>query len=221
MAIRDIYICGAGGFGREIKMIIDQINEKKKIWNIAGFIDDSKKQNSKVIDTLKVVGDSKSLSNIKKDVDVVIPIGKTHLRENFYNKFKKNTKLKFPNIFHPSVTIEKSTLKLGKGNIFLTNSVISTCVEFGDFNIINMGAIVGHNVKLGNFTTINPNCNIGGGVTVGNHCYFGIGCSVIQYVNIPSNVKIAGNSFVMKDCESNFLYIGIPAKKSLPLTTKL
>jgi UDP-3-O-[3-hydroxymyristoyl] glucosamine N-acyltransferase len=83
-----------------------------------------------------------------------------------------------------------------------------------------MGAIIGHDVTVGNYTTINPGCNIGGTVTIGDHCDFGLGCSVMQGVTIPSHVHIAGNSFVTKNCESWYLYLGIPAKRTLPLKRK-
>jgi FlaA1/EpsC-like NDP-sugar epimerase len=104
MTLKDLYIYGAGDFGREVKMIIDQINDKKKTWNIVGFIDDnSEKKNTTVINNLKVVGDVEFLLALNKDVDVVVAIGDTYVREKIYNKLKKNTHISFPNVFHPSV----------------------------------------------------------------------------------------------------------------------
>ena len=84
-----------------------------------------------------------------------------------------------------------------------------------------MGAIVGHDVTIGNFATINPGCNIGGGVVIGNHCELGMGCSVVQGLTLHDDVKIAGNSLVTQNCESGYLYLGIPAKKAMPLHPKL
>jgi len=40
-SMQDIVIVGAGGFGREVKMLIDQINEKENTYNILGFYDDN------------------------------------------------------------------------------------------------------------------------------------------------------------------------------------
>ena len=37
--VENISIIGAGGFGREVKQLIDEINVEKKIWNIEGFFD--------------------------------------------------------------------------------------------------------------------------------------------------------------------------------------
>ena len=35
-----IAIVGAGGFGREVKWLIECINKQKHIWDFAGFYDD-------------------------------------------------------------------------------------------------------------------------------------------------------------------------------------
>jgi mannose/fructose-specific phosphotransferase system component IIA len=35
-----IIIVGAGGFGREVKMLIDQINHNQKKYELIGFVDE-------------------------------------------------------------------------------------------------------------------------------------------------------------------------------------
>ena len=41
--MKKLYIIGAGGFGKEVAWLVERINEKSKIWNLAGFIDDNEK----------------------------------------------------------------------------------------------------------------------------------------------------------------------------------
>jgi len=38
--IKKIAIVGAGGFGREVKWLIDSINLQKKQWDFIGYYDD-------------------------------------------------------------------------------------------------------------------------------------------------------------------------------------
>ena len=40
--LKDIVIIGAGGVGRETALIIEDINEVNKEWNLLGFVDDGK-----------------------------------------------------------------------------------------------------------------------------------------------------------------------------------
>ena len=39
--MKNIVIIGAGGVGREVSLIIQQINELEQTWNLLGFIDDN------------------------------------------------------------------------------------------------------------------------------------------------------------------------------------
>jgi len=40
--MKKVIIIGAGGVGREVALIINQINNFKPTWNIIGFLDDNK-----------------------------------------------------------------------------------------------------------------------------------------------------------------------------------
>ena len=37
--MKDLYIIGAGGFGREVLWLVKRINAMNPTWNIKGFID--------------------------------------------------------------------------------------------------------------------------------------------------------------------------------------
>ena len=58
-----------------------------------------------------------------------------------------------------------------------------------------------------------PGINIYRKIKVGNNVFFGANSSIMPGVTIGDNVVIAANSLVTKDCESNYVYGGIPAKK--------
>lgn len=47
--MKDIIIIGAGGIGREVTFIIEEINKQIPTLNILGFIDDNKEIHGKVI----------------------------------------------------------------------------------------------------------------------------------------------------------------------------
>jgi NADH/NAD ratio-sensing transcriptional regulator Rex len=41
MSLKDIAIVGAGGLGKEIAVLIHQINQEELTWNVIGFYDDA------------------------------------------------------------------------------------------------------------------------------------------------------------------------------------
>lgn len=54
--MKNIVIIGAGGFGREVKWFIDEINGVNKQWNFIGFVDDNLPKGT-VINDSNVIGD--------------------------------------------------------------------------------------------------------------------------------------------------------------------
>ena len=51
----DIIIIGAGGVGREVALIIEQINARTPKWNILGIVDDNESMWGKVVNGYVVV----------------------------------------------------------------------------------------------------------------------------------------------------------------------
>ena len=70
---KDIVIIGAGGFGREIAWLIEDINKVKNEWNIVGFVDDDESVQGKDINGYKVIGNINWLK--EQELFVVNAIG--------------------------------------------------------------------------------------------------------------------------------------------------
>ena len=63
--MKDIIIIGAGGVGKEVAFIIEQINIKTPKWNILGIIDDNESLWGTKINGYKVLGGSSVLEKFK------------------------------------------------------------------------------------------------------------------------------------------------------------
>ena len=73
-SMKNCVIVGAGGFGREVKMLIEQINAKSKEYNVLGFYDDSTPKGT-LINGLKVLGSVEDLNQVSEPTTVSIAIG--------------------------------------------------------------------------------------------------------------------------------------------------
>src|SRR5699024_1378644 len=103
--MKDIVIIGAGGFGREVAWIIEDINKKSLQWNILGFVDDNETVQGKYFGDYSIIGKLDYLFD--KELNVVIAIAKPTIRRLIYNKLK-HTKNIFPTLIHPSVIYSKT-----------------------------------------------------------------------------------------------------------------
>lgn len=108
-------------------------------------------------------------------------------------------------------------IKIGK-NIRITGNITfgtePYLIELGnDITITQNVYFHTHDGGVGLFRKEYPGINIFRRIKVGNNVFLGANSSIMPGVTIGNNVVIAASSVVTKDCESNSVYAGVPAKK--------
>ena len=208
--MKNIVIVGAGGFGREVKMLIDQINEESAKFNFIGFYDDLVEKGTK-IDGFTVLGSVEELSQVSEPIAICVAVGAPETKKKIVSKLT-NPKFIFPNLIHPSVIMGIPLDSLGKGIIICAGTIITVNIVIGDFVILNLGTTIGHDTKIGNYCAFMPQSNIAGEVVLGESVYGGMGVGIINQVIVGDNVTLGAGSVLVKDIPSNCLAVGIPAK---------
>lgn len=206
--MKDIYIIGASGFGREVAWLLEELSE----WNIKGFIDDNETIQGEKINGITVIGTVDFLLGRKEETNVVIAIGNPSVRSMIYEKLKFNNNILFPNIIAKNVRIDK-TIKMGIGNIICSHSILTVNIELGNFNHVNLDCTVGHDVIMNDFITVYPSVNISGNVEIGNYCEIGTGTQIIQGKSIADNVIIGAGAGIVKNIKESGTYVGCPVRR--------
>ncbi|MFZ4455609.1 MAG: acetyltransferase [Bacteroidales bacterium] len=210
--MKDLFIYGAGGFGREIACLIGKLNEQELKWNFLGFIDDGLPVGSQNRFG-DVLGDISYLNEYHTPIDVVIAIANPMLRKLIHSRVT-NPNVEWPNIIAPDVLLfDNKPLLIGKGNILFYSCRVSIDVRIGDFNLCNSLVSFGHDVQVGDYNVMMPNTRISGDSWIGSENFFGVNSLVLQGKKIGNNTRIGTNSVVMRDTKDGFLYFGNPAKK--------
>ncbi|WP_303320734.1 acetyltransferase [Holdemanella biformis] len=208
--MKDIYIVGAGGFGREVLWLIQRINNVNLDWNIKGFIDDNKSIQNTTIDDYPVVGTIDDLKTI--DGYVVVAIGNSHVKKNVVERIKSISNVKFATLIDPSVIIS-NRVNIGEGCIICAGNIITVDITIGNHVILNLDCTVGHDAKIYDYVTINPSVNVSGNTVVGECCEIGTGTKIIQGKKIMNNIIVGAGATVVKDLVEIGTYVGCPAKR--------
>lgn len=208
--MKDIYIVGAGGFGREVLWLIQRINNVSLEWNIKGFIDDNKSIQNTIIDEYPVVGTIDDLENI--DGYVVIAIGNSRIKKNIVERIKSISNVKFATLVDPS-TIMSNRVNIGEGSIICAGNIITVDIKIGNHVILNLDCTVGHDVVINDFVTVYPSANISGNTMIGRCSEIGTGTKIIQGTFICDNVILGAGATVVKDIAVEGTYVGTPTKK--------
>lgn len=206
--MKDIVIIGAGGFGREVAWLIEEINNVKPTWNIIGFIDESDDLQGTKINEYKVIGKLAWLMD--KELNVVNTIADPKIREKVMFSLK-NSSNSYPNLIHPSVMYSKS-VELGVGNIICASSILTVNIKIGNHVIINLDCTIGHDAIIKDYSTILPSVNVSGNTVISERCSIGTGSAIIQGLTIGENTIIGAGSTVVRHIESNCTAVGSPAK---------
>ena len=206
-----IAIFGAGGFGREVSMLIQHINAAEPCWEIIGFFDDGMPKNTRINDWF-VLGGLKDLNNWPNPLAVVFALGIPGVKKNVIERVN-NSNLTFPNLIHPAAILgPQKYLNIGEGCIICAGTIITTNISVGKHVIFNLVCTVGHDVIIGDFCSFMPGCNISGEVNIGAASFWGTGAKVINRKNVGSDTVIGAGAVVISDIPPHTTAVGIPAK---------
>lgn len=207
--MKNIAIIGAGGFGREVKLIIDAINKDNNEFNFLGYYDDGIPIGTE-INGFPLLGSMEDLLKVREPLCVVLAIGIPSVREKIFKSIT-NPNVSFPNLIHPSAIIGDE-IRWGQGNIICAYCVITCNIEISDFVILNLSSTVGHDTVIKSYSSFMPAVNISGDVTVNEKVYVGTGAKIINQVQIGKNTIVGAGAVVSKSLPEDCTAVGIPAK---------
>lgn len=208
--MKKIAIFGAGGFGREVKTIIDEINKNNNIYDFVGYFDDGKEQGT-IINDFPVLGGLNELNNFEEGLCVVICVADPKIKKNIIKRIE-NKNISYPSIVHPKASISNDYVSIGKGCIICEGTIITCNIDIENFVILNLSCTVGHDTKIGAFSSFMPSVNISGEVYIEECVYVGTGAKIINLLEIGANTIIGAGAVVSKSLPANCTAVGIPAK---------
>ena len=210
--MKNLIIIGTGGVGRETALIIEEINNISKEWNLLGFVDDNKNIHGKTINGYKVLGGSEYITDYKDEIYVVCGISNYKIKKSIIEKIKNtNHMAKFPNIIHPSVKLNR-TVEIGEGCIIYENTVITANIKIGNHVIISPKCGIGHDSILHDYVTLLWNVNISGNVVLEEGVTMGSGSTIIQGKKIEVGSFIGAGAVVIENIKPFKKAVGVPTR---------
>jgi sugar O-acyltransferase (sialic acid O-acetyltransferase NeuD family) len=205
-----IAIYGAGGFGREVKMLIDQINRQEKKYEFIGYFDDGIAKGALIEDCI-ILGGMNDLNSYSDKLLLVVSLADPQTKLKIIESIK-NFNISFPILIHPTCIIGDYKINIGEGSIICASTIITVNVEIGNHVILNLACTVGHDTKIGSYSSFMPAVNISGEVEIGDRVYCGTGAKIINQLKIGEGTIVGAGALVLKDLPSYCTAVGFPAK---------
>lgn len=204
--MKELYIIGAGGCGRDTAWLVERINNILPTWELKGFIDDNDSIVNTQVDGYKVLGNLSYLNTLTNAL-VVCSIANVKERKKIVNKIRG---VKFATLVDPSVVMP-NRVNIGEGSIVFANTVISLDINIGKHVIVGLGCTIGHDALVQDYVSIYPGAHLSGNVEVNQLVEIGTGANIIQGIKIGSGSVIGMGAAIIKDVPGYCTVAGNPA----------
>lgn len=153
------------------------------------------------------------------DIGYVIGIGDNGIRQHISQRYAG--RLRFTNLIHPSASFgkgQRELLEVKQGVIVCAGVRFTNNIQVGDFCIFNLNSTISHDVVIDECVYVAPGAHITGNVHIETRAWIGIGVTINQGTEnlkrrIGADTTIGSGAVVVRDCEPNAIYVGIPARR--------
>ena len=197
--MRDLFIVGAGGFGREAVWTVERINAaaSEPVWRVIGFADDDPAKATGNFEGYPMLGSVEKASRDNPGASVFIAIGDNALRRKIYARLRGHD---FPALIDPSAQVSPTT-EFKHGTFIAVEAVVSVGTDIGKFVIVNARAGVGHDSVVGDFANIAPGVSLSGHTKIGKDVFMGTNSCTAPGMTVGDGATVACGTPVLKDVE--------------------
>ncbi|RZK57250.1 MAG: acetyltransferase [Hymenobacter sp.] len=210
-APQPLAIFGAGGLGREVLVLVQQLNEAGANWDVRGFYDDQAPATPTVAG-LPYLGTAHDLNQIPEPLAVAVAVGSSASRAMVVARLTSG-QLTFPALVHPRVQLARyQRVALGAGCIIQQGCVLTCDILLGRFVLLNLGCTIGHDAVLEDFCSLMPHANVSGAARLAAGVYLGTNATVIQGVRVGAGTTVGAGAVVVRELPASITAVGVPAR---------
>lgn len=210
---RPLVIVGCGGFGREVRDVVDACRADGADWAFLGYVDDAPSPaNLAAVGQSgdQVLGGLEWLEDADKDIHVVIGIASGEVRARIDGQLTR-LGLSSGVLVHPTATMGRN-VTVAPGTVVCAGVRMTTNIRLGRHVHVNLNSTVGHDCVLGDYVTVNPLVAISGNVHIGERTMLGTHAAVLQGLRLGSRSTVGGSALVVKDVADDVVVKGVPAR---------
>lgn len=205
-----LYIFGAGGFGREVAWLVEQVGRSG---GTSFLVDDARHptspQNGVPVTLLEQV-------RVAPGDGFTVAIGDTAVRAD-KAALCEGIGLRPRTLIHPRVEMSRF-VDVGEGSVICAGSIVTTNIRLGRFVHVNIDCTIGHDTVIGDFVTLSPGTHVSGNVVIEAGAFIGTGAVIIngragEPLVVGQGAVVAAGAVVTTSVAAGALVAGVPAAR--------
>ena len=195
--MRNLFIVGAGGFGREAVWTVERINaaQQQPVWNVIGFADDDPAKAFGNFEGYPLLGSVEKASKDHPGASVFIAVGDNAVRRKIYRQLRGHD---FPALIDPSSQVSPTT-EFKHGTFIACEAVVSVGTEIGKFVIITARAGDSHDSTVGDLANIAPGVSLSGHTVIGEDVMMGTNSCTAPGMTVGAGATVVCGTPVLKN----------------------
>ncbi len=208
--MKKLYIIGAGGWGREVLILLRDHADCGIAWDITGFLDTRPHMLDGIDCGTGIVGNPLT-HQPQEDELFVCAVGLPNGRQAFATPILEKGG-QFFTLHDAPLGWISVRVDIGHGAILSHRVQVSPDVHIGDFANIHSASILSHDVRIGDFAQIGAMVFIGGGAQIGDHAIVYPHATITPGIKIGEGATVGAGAVVIKDVPPGVTVFGNPAK---------
>jgi sugar O-acyltransferase (sialic acid O-acetyltransferase NeuD family) len=211
--VQKIVIIGGSHAFWEINELINDINDKKKKYEIVGILDDNIELIGKNYNGITVCGPLEKANEFSADIKFIFAIGsyKTRVIRSEILKRLNITEVRYETLIHPTAKIFSSA-KIGYGCIIHYGSVVFNHSYIDSFCIISANCVIAVANNIGKGALLGSNVTTTTGVKIGSFSFIGSSCTIGENIEIGPCAQVGLGSVILNNVKPGIFILGTPPK---------
>lgn len=202
-------IYGAGGLGREVLELAQEINATELRWDALCFIEDNPRADQ--INGCPVV----PLHALIPDAyEIVIAVGEPSLRRTLAQRVIESG-FRLATLVHPGARLSASCT-LGEGCVISYGAFISCDTVISNNVHLQPNASLGHDCHIGQDSIISSYANLAGKCRIGERVFIGMNAVIRETTSIGDDTIVSMGAAVFNDIAPAMIVMGNPARAIRP-----
>jgi len=207
--VKDMIIVGAGGLGREVFWVVQEINRVKRTWNLLGFLDNDPHALDGFSGYGAVLGPVESYRKLDRPY-AVCAVGMPEVRWKVVRRLAAMN-ARWATLVDPSVAVGPGST-IGEGCVLRKRATVTVNVEVGNHVFFGCGAQASHDSRVADFCTLCGHTDLNGGAILEEGVFLGTHACVMPQVRVGAWARVGAGTVAMRDVPSDTTIFGVPGK---------